>query len=419
MKRMFEILLVALILLLAASCATNAAISLTPVEVKGSVAENTEVSSSIRKDNLYVGINGGAMNGNRSLFFATIGNEGPSPITFRDSDLEIFVGDRLKNQWKSLGPWSGQQCLMKAADSARRMHFWVGVAGLLDVVAFSFDTYLSMDSSGSWYQETYFDPFAAAFAYSLALEDQLELAEINKMNLDYLKDNLLFSKTLASGESYSGLIMTKAGNRYPNYKFVYGKDDSRSMVFERSDAEELRHPWRERKVHTSWSMFYTYGVNAPSSFLFSGNSPAGVNFYTGFSWKLPEVPEDYVKGSTIHGGGTDFTAKDFVPSGENLYGTRIGFPFGLTIKGSPHGWLMVGADFGFYDGVYRKGTFQKGSESYGPCWYGGLIGAEAKFDMTLQTGLNLVFNFLDFNAMVHYSPFTKILGYSLGGGFAF
>lgn len=416
MKRLFELLLLSLVLVLAFSCATSS-ITLSPVDYAPSRAENTETLSAIQKDDLYLGISSGALDGDQGLFFATVGNEGQKTFTFQEGDLEIFLGDRLKNQWKSLGPWSGQQCLLRAADSARRMHFLVGIAGLLDVVAFSFDTYLSMDSSGSWHQETYFDPFGTFFAYNMAMQDQMALAAANKMNLDYLKENLLFSRTLAPGESYSGLILTKAGNRYPDYKFVYKGDESTAMVFERSDAEDLRHPWGEKKFHSTWSMLYTYGVNAPSSFLFTGNSPKIANFYTGFSWRLPEKMDEKVSWNGITKDGTTYTGKDFVENGETTYGTRFGFPVGITLKGSAHGWLLLGADFGFYESVYRQGTFQKGSATYGPVWYEKT--PKAKFDMDFQAGLNFVFNFLDVNAMFHYSPFTDAFGYSVGGGFAF
>lgn len=241
-------------------------------------------------------------------------------------------------------------------------------------------------------------------------------------DLEFLRNNLLYSRSVAPGQSVSGIfyISKQIG---PDYKVVLEleKDECAEFYFTRSDKESILHPWRDNgEDHHVFAL----GIGAPTwrrlslTYLYCAN-PVGV--YCGVNYQFPntgsvvgkidhnhyypEYESDYWVSEVEPGTGHYESYKDyfFDPDGKST-DEFFGFYGGLTIKTIPHTWLLIGMGLDVGHDYYRGTEFGVKNNNDEIAIRNKVWVEENKLRAyaTPQVGVNAIFNVFDIGATFGY-----------------
>lgn len=273
------------------------------------------------------------------------------------------------------------------------------------------------------------------FLDSLSTDDELE----------FLQENLLFSKKISSGESYSGIILIDEGSK-PDYKISLKisdfadfadlsenslsqeksaessesqeksaeKQEILEFKFTKSNREDILHPFRDRNYgrhaftfaltlpHERWGIYYIYagkiiGAYGGLSFPFGSNYSECFGTALNNDSSLASVEFD-----------SDIDSSYFYKTsatGNSTY-EMSGFCVGLTVKTIPHTWLMVGCSFDFRQDYYEGYVYYKDKDSSSEnftYWTNAWFRAEnTQLYFSPQLGVSAIFDFIDISGIFEW-----------------
>lgn len=388
-------------------------------------------------------------NGDNRIIFAIMNNS-DSTYTFRDSQISIYGGNAEKNEWKHIQNWDAAAFYNKVKREAEEELLASRIVGALSVLN---------ASMGSKSQSTVVTPYGnavistrsynpadialTAMASSIYTKN---LAEVNKSNLAYLKDNLLYSSQITSGETYSGIIYFPGDRKYADYKVVFedsmGKEE---FLFAKSIRKEILHPWTtdtSRDLHAVTFNYSPFSDRIGINYCYL--PPKLIGLYSGLSFYNFRIPnrntvDGYYYKSTGSGVADNFSFKfDPDPSDSYTYSfyydgrftekeeffKSIAVPIGLTIKIASHSWLLTGVTIAYDLGSgYHIGKLEY-SANGGPYKLyneNAIVTRQSSFigGIEAQLGANFVFNFIDLGVITSYDFFQKRFAVDFCAGIAF
>lgn len=385
-------------------------------------------------------------NGDNRIVFS-IFNGSTSSYSFRDSQISIYGGNAEKNEWKYIQKWNAVEFYDKTKKQAEREQMEAAILGALSVINASLGTTSKSNVStpyGSAVVTTqlYSASDVALTAMASSIYSQ-NLAQVNKSNLNYLKENLLYSSTINPGESYSGIIYFPGDRKYVDYKIVFEDSErKKEFIFTKSIREEILHPWTtdtSRDLNAITLNLSPFSDRVTLNYYWL--PPKGVGFYAGFSYYGYKQQEyktvDGYYYDSLYGSGVagNFSFR-FDPDPSDSYGyyyydgkftekerkeKSIVLPTGMTIKIAKHSWLLAGITMGIgldeycigkleysvNDGPYKLYSENAIIKSDGP-----------SYRIEGQIGANFVFNFIDFGIIANYDFFLKRFAVDLCAGVA-
>lgn len=292
------------------------------------------------------------------------------------------------------------------------------------------------------------------FLDSLSTDDELE----------FLKESLLFSKKISSGETYSGIILIDEGKK-PDYKISLkisdltdfnnsddfsdsanktfsgetlsqseelesksaenflensdknlsqGKQEILDFKFTKTNREDILHPFRDRNYgrhaftfaltlpHERWGIYYIYAGKIIGAY--GGLSfPFGSNYSECFGTALNNDSSL----STVEF-DSDIDSSYFYktsPTGNSTY-EMSGFCAGLTVKTIPHTWLMIGCSLDIRQDYYEGYVYYKDKDSSSEdftYWTNAWFRAEnTQLYFSPQLGVNVIFDFIDISGIFEW-----------------
>ncbi len=369
MKKML-FLLVVLVTFLLSSCVTESYLISSETSGNKIVFENGRDFQQTTTANLSAKAAGRKSDGGYNSVLIELNNTTEEPYSFKDSQISVLGGNKDTDSWKEIGTWD---CLdffsskVNEAKAAKTAADVIAVLAVLDAVFDPYETISFSSESGTVLTYRYYDPSNAFFTALLAEMVSEETEHELKTNINFLKQTLLFSNEIESNKAYSGLVFFPVDRKYPDYKIVLNdQGECREFVFSRTDREEIIHPWSCDRNRTVFSLTYAHSLlsermGVDGLWLAS----KGLGCYVGFY-------EDY---------------KEEIDS----------FPFGLTLKCSPHTWLLFGFEVG---GHVEDDITQQ--------WL-----------LAPQTGINVSYNWLDCIFKISYDIPSKNFLFDAGLGFSF
>ena len=370
----------------------------------------------------YVGIVGGEIDDSGlGTFIVTIINNSSSPVVFRDSQIEIYGKEEGANSWKLMQVWSADAYYDKTARRIESDKFWTGVAGSLSVASASLGSYSSSSiygSTGNSYSistRTY-NPADVAIASMVANMNYNQVASLGKMELNSLKQNLLFSSQIQPYETYTGFM----GVDIPRYGFVdfkvkYSSTNGsvQEFYFSRSDRDDAVSIFADQTYHAKNSVDLMVDLTTNYyDIVYTYNSPDSIGGYFGFGF-----------GS---GGKIDYsplyTDEFSLPEYSSYYeeveilkpGKGFDMPFGITYKVAPYTWMMLGGSLCFREAVTKYEHKTNHSIVYAR---NGDI--DNMFDFEIQLGANVIYGPISLIAMGDYDIRYKCFGFKLGSVFGY
>ena len=178
-----------------------------------------EMTATITNKGIEYQILGTNVDDGEGSFLVSITNNTDKPFDFSDSDIVILGAKHKWGLWKTLETWDAKAYYNGAVRDNRSGVFWASFAGALLRV----DALLSVvsDRRSSYGYVTYGtrthgsgDLVAAALISRAAVDS---VRSNGDDYLKYLEDNLLFSSTIAPGETYVGWVFFDAPRRYDYY----------------------------------------------------------------------------------------------------------------------------------------------------------------------------------------------------------
>lgn len=386
-------------------------------------------------------------NGDNRIVFS-IFNGSTSSYSFRDSQISIYGGNAEKNEWKYIQKWNAVEFYDKTKKQAEREQMEAAILGALSVINASMGTTTKSNVStphGTAVVTTrsYSASDIALTAMASSIYSQ-NLAQVNKSNLNYLKENLLYSSTISPGESYSGIIYFPGDRKYVDYKIVFEDSEGKEeFIFTKSIRDEILHPWTtDTSRNLSGVTFNFSPISDRLGLYLYWLPPKEVGFYTGFSiYGYKSINSNTVNGSYHSSSGSgvsDNFIYHFDPDPSDSYGyyyydgkftekehidNSFAFPIGMSLKIANHSWLLAGFTVVMGMEEYYIGKLEY-SANGGPYKIYSENAAIRCFDrssITLegQIGANFVFNFIDFGIIANYDFFLKRFAVDLCTGVAF
>lgn len=175
-----------------------------------------------------------------------ISNNTDQPYNFKDSQIEIFVGNNDTGVWTSWGKWNAAEYYQSAVDEARAEEFLMAFSGAMSVLSSTTGHYsTSYVYTGGGRVGTVttwsYSPTDTMLASMWAASSSAALAASNRNALAALEQNLLFSSDIASHAVYSGIMYAAADGKVPDYRIVFTDVNGQqlSFVFSRSDRDRI------------------------------------------------------------------------------------------------------------------------------------------------------------------------------------
>lgn len=388
-------------------------------------------------------------NGDNRIIFAIL-NDSTSSYSFRDSQISIYGGNAERNEWNYLQKWSAAEFYDKTKRQAETEQMMAAIAGALSVAS---------ATMGSTSQSTVYTPYGSAVvttrsysASDVALTAMAasiynkNLAQANKSNLKYLKENLLYSSTISAGETYSGIVYFPGDRKYADYKIVFedsaGKEE---FIFSKSIRNEILHPWTtDTSRHLNAITVNISPLSEKIGLYYYWLPPKGVGIYTGFNLydftrPYPENTVDpigyywHYQGS---GKADNFSFKiDPNPSDAYDYtfyyegrftetekhSKSFGLPIGMTIKLAKQTWLLAGVSMVVGYDSYVVGSLEYSADG-GPYvhYKDNLVDRNSygEFSIEGQIGVNFALNFIDLGTIISYDFMLKRLTLDICAGVA-
>ena len=182
-------------------------------DVELSFSRGSVVATITNNDIEYQIVGNNVEDGEGSLMIS-ITNNSDKPYDFKDSDVVIFGGKHKWGLWKTLETWDAKAYYNAAVQDRRSGVFWASIAGVMMRV----DAILGIVADRHYSGHPYYsagDGLVASMVLSRAALDSVK--SNSDEYLKYLESNLLFSSTIAPGETYSGWVFFEA-LKYDFYK---------------------------------------------------------------------------------------------------------------------------------------------------------------------------------------------------------
>ena len=182
-------------------------------DVELSFSRGSVVATITNNDIEYQIVGNNVEDGEGSLMIS-ITNNSDKPYDFKDSDVVILGGKHKWGLWKTLETWDAKAYYNAAVQDCRSGVFWASIAGVMMKV----DAILGIVADRHYSRHPYYsagDGLVASMVLSRAALDSVRSNSDDY--LKYLESNLLFSSTIAPGETYSGWVFFEA-KKYDFYK---------------------------------------------------------------------------------------------------------------------------------------------------------------------------------------------------------
>ncbi|MBO4394492.1 MAG: hypothetical protein J5800_09130 [Spirochaetales bacterium] len=191
-------------------------------DVELSFSRGSTVATITRNDIEYQIIGNNVEDGEGS-FLVSIKNNSDKPYDFKDSDVVIFGGKHKWGLWKTLETWDAKSYYNAAVQECRSGVFWASLAGVMMKV----DAILGIVADRHYSSRPYYSPGDGLVASMVLSRAALDSVRSNGDEyLKYLESNLLFSSTIAPGETYTGWVFFDA-RKYEYYKIEITPDNRR------------------------------------------------------------------------------------------------------------------------------------------------------------------------------------------------
>ncbi len=172
-----------------------------------------EATACVTNDGIEYRITGNSVEGGEGSFIVSITNTTSKPFEFKDSDISILRSNYKWGFWKTIGTWDAKAYYSNAAGEVRSGAFLAGLAGVMWRV----DAILGIIASRDSHYSRQYD-FGDYMAGELIARAAIDSARGSGEDyLKFLEENLLFSSTIAPGETYTGWVFFDAP-RYDYYK---------------------------------------------------------------------------------------------------------------------------------------------------------------------------------------------------------
>jgi len=380
-----------------------------------------------------------------------ITNNSDNDIIIKDSQFTVYGGNISKNKWSVIETWDANSfytSVQKKYESEIVANNIIGVLNVIDAAFGTTTTTTHRTSQGTTYTTTTttYNPSDVALSILLTSAANQNIKQASKQTLDFLSQSLLFSSSIASGESYSGIIYFPSDRKYPDYKITFSnQDETVDFIFSRTDREEILHPWTtdSSRVLNAITINYSESVNkiAFNYFELLPHSN-GVGLYTGIVFydtagDLQQNVDGYYYPSRGSGAKNNFSfycdpdLTDSYSSYEyrgsftekELIQNAVAWPLGITYKIFKHTWLVGGMSLILVTDNYRIGTLEYSANgtAYKTHKENAIVkdsNTDNDFGFELQLGLNFVFYFLDINAFASYDIFMDRFIVDVGLGVA-
>ena len=172
------------------------------------------VVATITKNDIEYQIVGNTVEEGEGSFMISITNNSDEPYNFQDSDVVILGGRHKWGLWKTLETWDAKAYYNAAVQESRSGEFWASLAGVILRV----DAFLGIVADRHYSRHSYYsaaDGIVASMVLSRAALDSVR--SNSDEYLKYLESHLLFSSTIAPGETYEGWVFFDARS-YDFYK---------------------------------------------------------------------------------------------------------------------------------------------------------------------------------------------------------
>ncbi len=394
--------------------------------------ENSEKKAS--SDGIEISVSAAFENEENSIAYVVkIYNKSDKDFYFNESDISIFEGNYKSEKWENLKYlpasryYAKKQYESDVNDSLTALDFSLAVINALTPEPpppepkkqkiRSPKKDINEDDNKKPVQpkkrrpKPYHDDYFWHDMTYLEIENSLTWDSM----LDFLKENLLFSKKVKSGEHYTGLVFSPIGVK-PDYKFAVKVSENESLeyTFCRSDRDEILHPWNDREhgrhsvtfsitlPYERWGIYYIYSGTVIGAY-------AGMNFpFNGIDSKSygVAIKNDSSLSSIAFASDVDKTCDYLVTATGKTSYEMSGVCAGLTIKMLPYTWLMLGCGLDirqdFYEGeIYWRDKGDTSSDY--EFWTEGWFSAEhAICFASPQIGINMIFNFVDITGIFEW-----------------
>lgn len=402
------------------------------------------------------------------IYALTIKNNSQQDFDFNEENLSVFEGNFQTDEWEEKHYLTASKFYAKRkAELSKNLN--------LNYFYYDYDYDLNfdnppplsqkensirspekpLDEDYEFYKKRY--PFrksnsnstANSILFALEFLDFLDsLSSDNE--LDFLQKNLLFSKTISAGESYTGLILVEEGSK-PDYKIAFKipqnatkfpaqnatkfpaqnasqkteeqiKSESKSeenmgileFKFTHSNREDILHPFRDRNYGRH---AFTFSLTLPNErwgiyYIFAGKiigAYGGISFPFGSNYTKcfgTALNNDASLSSIKYNSDLDSSyLYKTSATGKTTY-EMSGFCAGLTLKTIPHTWLMLGCSFDlkqdYYEGyVYYKDKADTSSDY--TFWTNAWFRAQnTNMFFSPQIGASLIFDFIDISGIFEW-----------------
>jgi len=372
------LVLLTLLLLVLCSCRSSHSLTNSSRSTNDIYVERGEEYQTVKKGQLtFMAAGLDADSGDNRFIFA-IKNESDEKYQFKDTQIRIYGGNADRNRWTLIDTWNAQRFYNNTRKASAAGFIVATVAGVLNVVDASlqfFSQTLVYTPFGYAYVSTDdLDPGDVVLTAMIAHVAARHYQDVRKSNMDYLRDNLLYSSTINPGDVYSGLVYFPTDSEYADYKVVFEDNDGKKeeFWFSRTDREEILHPWSADATRPLNALSFNFApMSDKYGFYYFLLPPKGVGIYTGISFY------------------------DFFSDSPDSICT----PLGMTIKVAEHTWLTAGV--GLAMDMDPEPSFD-----------------EPAFGVEAQGGLNFAYNFLDFGMQFNYDFLYDRFSFDVTAGLA-
>lgn len=378
MKRALSFAIIAISLVLLASCASTQPLGLIPAQDKDAQTyiQGSSMFSAKNSKNLQMIVGPDNYDGSNVSFIVSIASTNDKTFLFRDDDLALYGGNRDRNNWKLIRTWDSTAYFK---DMRRQAHVAIAATGIVGAIAI-IDAILNPDDAPDLFLEIaadamlihsdlmdleasmYVQTDASIVTAISAIEAGIAINQLSSMYDAEMRNLVLQVPAKADVSSVSGKVIFQNIPKYPDYKLVFrnGKSDM-EFIFSRTDRDEVIHPWKDKSSSIfALNYTYTYGLD---------RHHITMNF----------LEPQYVGG---------FAGVGLRPAADSLY---VGLSAGLNFKIADYSWLSAGVEIGDLASDKDEADLL-GSVGFNICanmisLYGGAVYDNGKFYGELGAGI--------------------------------
>ncbi len=190
-------------------------------------------TASITNNGMVYRVTGNEVEDGVGSFLVSITNNTDAPFEFKDSDIAVARSNHKWGLWKTIETWDAKAYYNEAAQESRSGVFWAGLAGMM----WRIDAILGIVISRDYDYHRSYD-FGDYMAGEMLTRAAINSARNNGDEyLRYLEENLLFSSTIAPGETYTGWVFFDAP-RYDYYRVEISSSGKKRPMYIVMSREE-------------------------------------------------------------------------------------------------------------------------------------------------------------------------------------